>query len=169
MRQVGNVFLARTAIVTADVTLGDGVSVWFAAAVRGDVAPVTIGAGSNVQDGAVVHCDFNVPNDIAAGVVIGHAAVVHGRRVGAGTLVGIGARLLSGSDIGEECLIGAGAVVPPGMVVPPRSVVMGIPGRVVRAATPAEVANTKDIAERYQRLARKYAAGEVAWPYGRVE
>lgn len=166
MRRVGTVYLAFNAVVAADVTLGDAVSLWPGAVVRGDVAPVTIGAGSNVQDGAVVHCDFGVPNVIGDNVVVGHAAVLHGARVGSGTLVGIGARLLTGSVIGEECLIGAGAVVPPHAVIPPRSVVMGVPGRVVRAVTDAEVANTAAIAERYRGLAAQYAAGEIAFPYG---
>jgi carbonic anhydrase/acetyltransferase-like protein (isoleucine patch superfamily) len=86
--------------------------------------------------------------------------VLHGVRVGAGTLVGIGAKLLSGTDVGEECVIAAGAVVPPGMKVPPRSVVMGVPGKVVRTVTPEEVARTRVISERYRELARRYAAGE---------
>ena len=166
MRRAGTVYLAFDAVVSADVTLGDGVSLWPGSVVRGDVAAVTIGAGSNVQDNAVVHCDFGVPNVIGENVVVGHGAVLHGARVGSGTLVGIGARLLTGSVIGEECLIGAGAVVPPFTVVPPRSVVMGVPGRVVRAVTDAEVANTAAIAARYRQLAAQYAAGEVAFPYG---
>lgn len=167
MRRVGNVYLAFNAVVTADVTLGDFVSLWPGAVVRGDVAPVTIGAGSNVQDNAVVHCDFGVPNVIGENVVVGHAAVLHGAGVGSGTLVGIGARLLTGSVVGADCLIGAGAVVVPHAVIPPRSVVIGVPGRVVRAATDAEVANTAAIAARYRRLAAGYAAGDLAFPYGR--
>lgn len=166
IRRVNGVYLAFNAVVTANVTLGEGVSLWPGAVVRGDVAPVTIGAGSNVQDGAVVHCDYGVANVIGEGVVIGHGAVVHGARVGSGTLVGIGARLLSGSVVGEECLIGAGAVVPPHAVIPPRSVVLGVPGKVTRPATAAEVENTRAIAARYRRLAAAYAAGEVAFPYG---
>ena len=93
-------------------------------------------------------------------MVVGHAAVLHGVRVGAGTLVGIGARLLSGTDIGAECVIAAGAVVPPRLVVPPRSVVMGVPGRVVRPATAAEIALTRAISARYQEMSKRYAAGE---------
>lgn len=154
-------FLAPTAVLTADVTCGPGVNVWYGAAIRGDVAPVVLGENVNVQDCAVVHCDFGVPNVLEPGVVVGHSAVVHGARVGADTLVGIGAKLLSGSVVGPECLIAAGAVVPPGMVVPPRSVVMGLPGRVVRAATADEVATTRRINERYRELARRYAAGEI--------
>jgi len=166
MRRIGNVFLWDTAVVTADVTLGDFVSLWPGAVVRGDVAPVTIGAGSNIQDGAIVHCDYGVPNVIEAGVVVGHAAVLHGARVGAGTLVGIGAKLLGGSIVGKECLIAAGAVVPPGMVVPDRSVVMGLPAKVVRSITSAEIHKTQTIAERYRKLAVDYAEGRIEFPYG---
>jgi carbonic anhydrase/acetyltransferase-like protein (isoleucine patch superfamily) len=154
-------FLASTAIVTGDVTIGPGVNIWYSAVVRGDVAPIALGENVNLQDGVIVHCDYGFPNIIEAGVVAGHAAVLHGIRVGRDTLVGIGAKLLSGSDIGEECIIGAGAVVPPGMKVPPRSVVMGLPARVVRAVTDEEVARTRMINERYRELARRYAAGEL--------
>jgi carbonic anhydrase/acetyltransferase-like protein (isoleucine patch superfamily) len=153
-------FLASTAIVTGDVTIGTGVIIWYSAVIRGDVAPITLGENVNLQDGVIVHCDYGYPNVIESGVVAGHAAVLHGIRVGRDTLVGIGAKLLSGSDIGEECLIAAGAVVPPGMKVPPRSVVMGLPGKVVRAVTAEEIARTRTINERYRELARRYAAGE---------
>ena len=95
------------------------------------------------------------------GVAVGHAAVLHGVRVRADTLVGIGAKLLSGTDIGEECVIAAGCVVPPGTVVPPRSLVMGVPGKVVRAVTPDEVERTRVINRRYVELAARYAAGEL--------
>ena len=162
-----DLFLAPTAVLCGDVSVGPGVSLWFGAVVRGDVAPITLGAGTNIQDNAVVHCDYGVPQVIETGVVVGHAAVLHGRHVGADTLVGIGARLLSGSVVGPGCVIAAGAVVPPGMVVPPGSVVMGLPGKVVRAVTPAELANTRAIAARYREVARRYAAGEIAWPAGR--
>ena len=115
----------------------------------------------------IVHCDSGVPNVIEPGVVAGHAAVLHGALVGADTLVGIGAKLLSGSEVGPECVIAAGAVVPPGMRVPPRSVVMGLPGRVVRPATADEVALTRAINARYRELARRYAAGEIPFPFGK--
>src|SRR4051794_33167485 len=117
-------FLAPTAIVTGDVTCAAGVNIWFGCVVRGDVAPISFGENANLQDGAIVHADYGFPNVIEAGVVVGHAAVLHGVRVGANTLVGIGAKLLTGTDVGEECVIAAGAVLPPGIVVPPRSVVM---------------------------------------------
>lgn len=153
-------FLAPTAVVTGDVSVAAGVNVWYGAVVRGDVAPITLGENVNLQDGVIVHCDFGFPNVIEPGVVVGHAAVLHGVRVGAGTLVGIGAKLLSETDIGEECVIAAGAVVPPGMKVPPRSVVMGLPGKIVRPATADEIARTRTISARYLEMARRYAAGE---------
>ena len=154
-------YLAPTAIICGDVSVAAGVNVWFGAVVRGDVAPIVLGENANLQDGVIVHCDFGITNTIEPGVVVGHAAVLHGARVGADTLVGIGARLLTGTEIGEECLIAAGAVVPPGMKVPPRSVVMGLPGKVVRPATAEEIANTKVINLRYREMAKRYAAGEI--------
>ena len=153
-------FLAPTATVTGDVTLAAGVNIWYGCVVRGDVAPIRLGENVNLQDGVIVHCDYGFQQVVEPGVVVGHAAVLHGVRVGAGTLVGIGAKLLTGTDVGEECVIAAGAVLPPGLVVPPRSVVMGVPGRVVRPATAEEVARTRTISARYQEMARRYAAGE---------
>ena len=167
MRHIHGIYLAWNAVITGDVTCGAGVNLWYGAVVRGDVAPITLEENVNIQDGAIVHCDYGIPNVIEAGVVIGHAAVLHGKHVGADTLVGIGAKLLSGSVIGPGCVIAAGAVVPPGMVVPPRSVVMGLPGKVVRPVTDAELAKTRDNNARYRENARCYAAGEIAWPYGK--
>ena len=159
----GGAFVAHTATIAGDVRLGAGANVWFGAVLRGDVAPIIIGANANFQDGVIVHCDFEVPLTIEDDVVVGHAAVVHGKRVGARVLVGIGARLLTDSDIGEDSIIAAGSVVPPGMIVPPRSLVMGIPGRVVRSVKPEEIERTRMTNGRYRMLARQYAAGEFAW------
>ncbi len=155
-------FLAPTAVVTGDVTFGPGVNIWFGVVIRGDVGPIILGENVNIQDGTIVHADFGKSNVIEAGVVVGHAAVLHGLRVGAGSLIGIGAKLLAGTDVGEECIIAAGAVLPPGMKVPPRSLVMGLPGKVVRPATPEEIATTRTLNEHYQEMARRYAAGEFA-------
>ena len=168
MRLVGNWFLAPTAVVTADVTCGPGVNIWFGAVVRGDVAPIILDENVNLQDGVIVHCDSGVPNVVEPGVVAGHVAVLHGARVGADTLVGIGARLLSGSEVGPECVIAAGAVVVPGMRVPPRSVVMGVPGKVVREITPDELALTQRISASYLELAQRYAHGAFPPPWGHV-
>src|SRR5262249_17445222 len=135
--------------------------------VRGDLAGTTLGARVNLQDGCVLHADHDVPLDLEEGVVVGHAAVVHGKRVGRDTLVGIGARLLSGCDIGEECLIAAGALVTEGRRIPPRSVVMGVPGKIVREITPDELERTRSICAHYLEMAQRYARGSYPPPWTR--
>jgi gamma-carbonic anhydrase len=160
-RLPSGILAADTAVVVADVRAAAGVNVWFGAVVRGDVAAITLGENVNLQDGVIVHCDHDVPQVIEAGVVAGHAAVLHGVRIGADTLVGIGAKILSGCDVGAECVIAAGAVLAPGSVIPPRSVVMGVPGKVVRATTAQEVERTRSICKRYRALAERYLAGDI--------
>src|ERR1700722_3890721 len=113
--------------IVGDVKIGTDSSIWFGAVIRGDVAPVVIGKRVNVQDNAVVHCDTGVANIIEDDVVIGHGAIVHGKQVGQGSLIGMGATLLSRTVIGKNCLIAAGAVVPPDLVVPDGMAVMGVP------------------------------------------
>jgi len=153
-------FIAYNATVTADVRLGADSSVWFNAVVRGDVAPVTIGERVNIQDGAVVHCDTGFPNTIEDDVSIGHRAVVHGERVRRGTLIGMGAVLLGHTDIGEECLIAAGAVVTPGMRIPDRSLVAGVPGKIIRPVSEKEHEYLQWLSRRYVELVNRYLNGE---------
>jgi carbonic anhydrase/acetyltransferase-like protein (isoleucine patch superfamily) len=155
-----NYFLAHNCTISGDVRIAELASFWFNAVVRGDVAAVSIGRRSNVQDGAVVHCDSGVPNVIEDDVVIGHRAVVHGQFVGRGSLIGMGAVLLSRTRIGSECLVAAGAVVPPDLVVPDRMVVMGVPGKVVRSIKDDELEYMRWLVPHYVELAEKYAAGE---------
>src|SRR4051794_38552068 len=119
-RTSSDVFLAYNCTITGDVNLGRLSSIWFNAVVRGDVAPVSIGQRVNVQDHVLIHCDNGVPNMIEDDVTIGHRAIVHGTRVGRGSLIGMGATLLGETEIGEECIIGAGAVVAPRTKVPAR-------------------------------------------------
>lgn len=126
-------FVAESAAVVGDVTLGDDVSVWFGASVRGDSAPITVGAGSNIQDNATVHCSDGTPCVIGANVSIGHNAVVHSATVEDGVLVGMGAVVLDGAVVGAGSIVGAGAVVTGGTSIPPHSLVMGVPARVVRS------------------------------------
>lgn len=154
--EIHGVFLADTARVIGDVTLGEKVSVWYSAAIRGDVASVKIGACSNVQDGAVVHCDSGEPNIIGERVVIGHCACVHGKAIGNGSLIGMQSTVLGQSVIGERCIIAAGAVVRPGMVVPDDHVVMGLPGKVVRETTDKEKDYMKWLAGHYAEMAEMY-------------
>ena len=157
IEQVSQIYLADTARVVGEVELGEGVNLWYGAVVRGDVAPVTIGPGSNIQDAAVVHCDSDVPNVIEANVSVGHGAIVHGKRVGEGTLIGMGATVLGQTVIGAGCLVAAGALVPPGLEVPDGHVVMGVPGRVVRPVNDKERQYLAWLAPHYVELARLHA------------
>jgi carbonic anhydrase/acetyltransferase-like protein (isoleucine patch superfamily) len=156
-----NYFLAHNATVAGDVTIGEHAGFWFNAVVRGDVAPITIGRRVNVQDGAVIHCDTGVPNVIEDDVTIGHGAVVHGMRVGRGTLVGMGATILGRTKIGQDCLIAAGCVVPPGVEVPDGMVMMGVPGKIVRPVKAEELKYMRWLAPHYVELAEKYVSGEI--------
>ena len=160
MLKINNAYIAHNATIVGNVRLSINVNIWFTSIVRGDVAPIILGENVNLQDGVIVHCDYEVEQILEPNVVVGHAAVVHGVRVGEGTLIGIGARTLGGSIIGAESIIAAGCVVPPNMVVPPRSVVMGVPGKVVRSARSEEIAHTRTINLRYRELAARYADGE---------
>lgn len=161
MRKVGDHYIARNAIVTAEVTIGSGSSIWYNTVIRGDVAPIRIGARVNVQDGALLHCRTGIPLDIADDVVIGHHAVVHCRRVGRRSLIGTRATLLDDVEVGERCIVAAGALVPPGMIIPDGSVVMGLPASIVRAISEKDLAYIDMAIATYLRLSVQYAAGEI--------
>lgn len=158
-RTSAGVYLAHNATVYGDVTIGEGASFWFGAVVRGDVAAIRIGARTNVQDNAVIHCDSNVPNEIGEDVTIGHGAIVHGKTIGRGSLIGMGATILGQTVIGEECLIAAGCVVPPGLVVPDRKLVMGVPGKIVRDVSEKDLQYMRWLAGHYVQLAQKHVDG----------
>ncbi|MEP7086073.1 MAG: gamma carbonic anhydrase family protein [Gemmatimonadota bacterium] len=142
-------YIHPLAVVIGDVTLGARVSVWPTAVIRADSAPITIGADTNVQDGAVLHVDKGVPLTIGARVSIGHRAILHGATVEEDCLIAMGAILLNGVVVGAGSLVGAGAVCREGMRIPPRSVVLGVPARIARDATP-------EIAERIKRTMESY-------------
>lgn len=135
----GGGWRAANATLTGDVTLGASASVWFGCVLRGDDAPLVIGAHSNVQDLSMVHADPGVPNVIGERVTVGHRCVLHGATVGDRCLIGMGAILLGGSVIGEESIVAAGAVVKEGAVIPPRSLVVGVPAKVVKQVTDEQV------------------------------
>ena len=163
------VFLAPSAEVAGDVELGDDVSFWFHTAARGDVNWMRIGARTNVQDGAVLHVTHERhPLLIGAGVVIGHAAVLHGCTVEDGALVGIGARVLDGAVVEGGAQVGAGAVVAPGARIPAHHLALGVPARVVRPLTAEERSAIPGIAERYVALKESYrqALGAGVQPVG---
>ena len=155
-------YVAPEATLIGKVTLGEGSSVWPSAVIRADNEPVQIGAGVNIQDGAVLHTDPGCPMVLEDHVSIGHLAMLHGCTVGAGSLIGIGAVVLNKAVIGKHCLVGAGAVVTEGKVFPDRSLILGAPAKVARPLTDEQVAqliaNAQDYVTRQafykQRLKR---------------
>ena len=152
------VFLAPSAVVTGDVELGDDVSFWFHTVARGDVNWIRIGTGTNVQDGTVLHVSYDTfPLQIGEGVVIGHAAVVHGCTIEDGALIGIGARVLDGAVVERGAQIGAGAVVTPGTRIPAGQLALGIPARVARPLSPDEQREIERIRDRYVGMKDEYS------------
>lgn len=152
-----DVFIAESAVVVGDVSLGDEASLWFGAVVRGDCYPIRIGARTNVQDGAVVHVlGGKAETIIGDEVTIGHAAVVHGCTIGHRCLIGMGSIVLDGAVIGEDSLVAAGSLVTPGTLVPAKSVVMGRPARVVRATGEEELQRIRESAANYIRYAHDF-------------
>jgi carbonic anhydrase/acetyltransferase-like protein (isoleucine patch superfamily) len=152
-------FVAPGAVVLGDVTLGEDASIWYQCVIRGDVHSIQIGARTNVQDLTMVHVTSGrFATRIGDDCTIGHRAIIHGCTVGDRCLIGMGAILLDGVEVGDDCIIGAGAVVSPGTRIPPRSMVLGLPGRVVRTLRDDELAELPRSAERYVSLSREHAA-----------
>jgi len=152
-------YVAPDATIVGSVVLEDKASIWFGVVIRADNEPIVVGARSNVQDGSVLHADEGIPLVIGAEVTVGHQAMLHGCTIGDGSLIGIKAVILNRAVIGRECLIGACALIPEGKVIPDRSLVMGIPGKVVRTLTDAEVAKLRAAAAQYVKNGRRYRAG----------
>ena len=151
-RDEGAVFVAANATVLGDVTLGKGTNIWYGAVLRGDESSIHVGAGSNIQDNAVLHCDADCPAVIGRDVTVGHGAILHGCSVEDTCLIGMGAILLNGCVIGAGSLVAAGALVTQGMIVPPGSMVMGSPAKVTRPLRPEESADILDSAATYRHL-----------------
>jgi carbonic anhydrase/acetyltransferase-like protein (isoleucine patch superfamily) len=155
----GRYWVAPNASVIGKVVIEPEASIWFGAVLRGDNEVIRVGAGSNIQDGAVLHTDPGFPLTIGPDCTIGHMAMLHGCTIGRSSLIGIGAIVLNGAKIGEECLIGAHALIPEGKTIPPRSLVIGAPGRIVRELGEADVARLREAAPIYQRRWKQYVAG----------
>ena len=149
-------FIAPGAHVIGDVTLAKGSSVWFTAVLRGDISYIKVGVDTNIQDGCVLHVDHGRPCILKRGIIMGHQATAHACVVEDGVLIGIGARILSGARVGKYSLIGAGTIVLENALIPERSLVLGVPGKVVRQLTPKEVAAHVPWAKRYRELAKIY-------------
>ena len=151
-----SVFVASTATVVGEVTLEEGVSVWYGAVVRSDDNPIYIGANSNIQDNATLHATGGNTIRIGRDVSVGHNAIVHGAILGDRVLVGMHATVLDNAQVGDDCLIGANALVTGGMVIPAGSLVVGVPARVVRKLTDEELLSLRENAEEYRELALRY-------------
>lgn len=158
----GDVWIAPDANVIGQIILGQGVSVWFGSTMRGDNEPIRIGDGSNIQENCVFHTDMGYPATIGRNCTIGHKAMIHGCTIGDNTLIGMGATVLNGAKIGEGCLIGAGALVTEGKVIPDRSLVMGMPGKIVRTLDDEAVQRNITTAQHYQKRMREFRGGLTA-------
>ena len=155
-------FIADSAEVIGDVTLGRGVSIWFNVTIRGDVNWIRIGEASNVQDGTIIHVTHGTaPTKIGARVTIGHGAILHGCTVEDNVLIGMGATVLDHAVIGTGSIVGARALVTTGVQIPPRSLVLGVPAKVVRTLTDEEVASIDTFAENYLRYSAIYRGEET--------
>ncbi len=149
-------FIAPGAVVVGEVVLAERASVWFNAVLRGDTAAITVGAGSNVQDGAVLHADPGFPCTLGENVTVGHLAIVHGATVQSNAMIGMRSIVMNGAVIGAHSLVGAGAVVTEGTIVPAGSLVLGMPGKVVRALKPEEMERIAQAAAHYVANAERH-------------
>lgn len=152
-------FVADSAQVMGKVTLAEDSSIWFQAVLRGDNERITIGAGSNVQEGCVLHTDMGSPLTLGERVTVGHGVVLHGCTVGDESLIGIGAVVLNGAVIGKHCLVGAGALVTEGKQFPDGSMILGSPAKVVRQLSPEQIEGLRRSAANYVQNARRFRAG----------
>ena len=150
-------FMAGNATVTGDVTIGNHVGIWFGAVIRADKDRIIIGDRSNIQDNCVVHTSKGFPVTIGSDVSVGHGAILHGCTIDNRVLVGMGAIILNGAKIGNGSIIGAGTVVTEGKDIPPNSVVIGVPGKIVRQTDPDQQQHILTNAASYVELAREYA------------
>lgn len=157
-RIAADVFIAPDSWVTGDVAIGTGSSVFFGAVLRGDLMPIRIGEHTNVQDHVIIHTTHNLAaTEIGDGVSIGHRAVLHSCRVESNSLIGMGAIILDEAHIGQQCLIAAGALITSKMQIPDGSLVMGMPGKVVRQLSEQEKESILETAERYRGISAEYA------------
>lgn len=152
-------WIADSAQVIGRIRLRQGANIWFGAVLRGDNELIDIGEGSNVQENAVLHTDMGYPLMVGANCTIGHKAILHGCQIGDGSLIGMGATVLNGAVIGKGCLIGAGALISEGKVIPDGSLVMGMPGKVVRALDQDAQLRLLQSAAGYRANARRFRNG----------
>lgn len=155
-------FIAPNAVIVGDVEIGEEASIWFGVVIRGDTAPVKIGARSNVQDNTVIHSDEGAPTTIGDDVSVGHAVIVHGAIIGNGSLIGMGATLLNRATVGADCIIAAGALLPEGKMTPDGQLAMGSPAKPVRAVNDTERQRMREGVAHYLAFAHEYRAAIAA-------
>lgn len=160
----GDNYVAPNAVLIGRVILEPGATVWFNCVLRGDCDDIIIGAGSNVQDGSVLHTDAGIKLRVGADCTIGHMVMLHGCEIGDGTLVGIKSVILNGARIGKGCIVGAGTLIPERKVFPDNVLIMGTPGKVVRELGPQDVAALTFGANFYRQNGRRFATQLVAQP-----
>ena len=149
-------FVAKNATVIGEVIIGKCSSIWYNVVLRGDIAPISIGNNTSVQDGSIVHCDVGVPTIIGNNVTIGHNVMLHSCKIGDSSLIGIGAIVLDGAEVGEGAIIGAGAIVTPRTKIPPFTIALGVPAKVERSLNEEEFKNLKKHALDYVELMKRY-------------
>lgn len=152
----GSAFIAEGVKLIGDVTVGAESSIWFNTVLRGDLAPIIIGSRTNIQDGSIGHVNQNQPLIVEDEVSVGHGAIIHGCRIGRGTLIGMGAIVLNGAEIGEYALVGAGSIVTENKKIPPYTLVLGSPAKVIRELTEADLERMKRTTESYVLRGREY-------------
>lgn len=157
-RDEGAAFVADNATVQGDVLLKPGTTVWYGAVLRGDSGTLTIGENTNIQDNAVLHCDAGGKVLLGRNVTVGHCALVHGCTVGDDSLIGMHATLLNHCVVGKNCIIGAGALVPEGKIIPDDSLVVGVPGKIIKQVSPEQAAANLANAAHYVGEGRRHAA-----------
>ena len=153
----GRYWLAPGATVIGDVRIGEDVGIWFGAVLRGDNEPIILGAGTNIQEGVMIHNDKGYPVTIGAGCTIGHHAIIHGCTIGANSLIGMGATILNGARIGDNCLVGANALITEGKEFPDNSLIVGSPARAIRVLDETAVAGLRKSAAHYVERWKLYA------------
>ena len=151
-----NSWVASNAVLIGKVILKKDANVWFNVVLRGDIEPITIGEGSNVQDGSVFHTDPDCPLTLGKGVTVGHMVVLHGCVVGDDTLIGIGSTILNKTKIGKNCIVGANTLIAENKVIPDQSLVLGSPGKIVRQVTDKEIEEIKENAKHYVENYKRY-------------
>lgn len=156
--QPGSHWVAPDAAIIGNVVFGQDTSVWFGAVIRGDNDRIVIGAGSNIQDGAVLHVDAGYPLTIGASCTVGHRAILHGCRLADRVLVGMGSTILNGAIIGENCIVGANALITQGKRFEPGSLIMGAPAKAVRSLSDEEILSIEEIAAEYIQNYRMFTS-----------